>query len=264
MYRAIYSFGLAIALALSFGCSVGALAQARDTIRLTIGKWQPYFSKSAPHYGFASHIVTEAFALVSVDVDYGFFPWKRTMKLARDGKWNGSAVWLDTEERRVDFFYSDPTAPGTNSFFHLKSYQFDWNGFEDLKDVRIGATLGYSYGPAFDAADKAGTIKVQRAPNDETSLRKLLKGRIDAFAGNLLVTYAQIRDTVTAEEAVLFTHHPKHISQIPLHVLFSKNVPGMEQMRDRFNEGLRMLKVSGRWDQMIADGLAGKYDAKPE
>ena len=38
----------------------------------------------------------------------------------------------------------------------------------------------------------------------------------------------------------------------------------MEQMRDRFNEGLRLLKESGRWDQMIADGLAGKYDTKLE
>jgi hypothetical protein len=25
-----------------------------------------------------------------------------------------------------------------------------------------------------------------------------------------------------------------------------------------------MLKESGRWDQILADGLAGKYDAKPE
>jgi hypothetical protein len=37
-----------------------------------------------------------------------------------------------------------------------------------------------------------------------------------------------------------------------------------EQIPERFNEGLRMLKGSGRYDQMIADGLARKYDAKPE
>ena len=79
MYRGICSFGLAIALALS--CSVGALAQAQDTILLTTGKWQPYTSKSAPHYGIASHVVTEGFALVGVEVEYGFSPWKRAKKL---------------------------------------------------------------------------------------------------------------------------------------------------------------------------------------
>jgi ABC-type amino acid transport substrate-binding protein len=41
-------------------------------------------------------------------------------------------------------------------------------------------------------------------------------------------------------------------------LLLSKKVPGNEQMLDRFNEGLRMLKESGRWDQILADGLAGK------
>ncbi len=60
---------------LILGCGVAA-AQTSKTIRLTNG-WQPYLSKDVPHHGFASHIVTEAFALVGVEVEYGFFPWKR-------------------------------------------------------------------------------------------------------------------------------------------------------------------------------------------
>jgi len=35
-------------------------------------------------------------------------------------------------------------------------------------------------------------------------------------------------------------------------------------MCDRYDEGFKMLKGSGRYDHIIADGLAGKYDAKPE
>ena len=77
MNRAIGSFLLAIGLALSW--SAGALAQTRDTIRLTNGDWQPFMSKNGPHHGIASHVVTEAFALVGVEVEYGFFPWKRSI-----------------------------------------------------------------------------------------------------------------------------------------------------------------------------------------
>ena len=255
MYRSITAVALSIALFLGGG---SAFAQARDTIRLTTGKWQPFTSKSAPHYGFASHIVTEAFALVGVEVEYGFFPWKRAMKLARDGKWDGSIIWYDTEERRADFFYTDPIAPATNSFFHLKSYQFDWNQFEDLTDLRVGGTSEYSYGAEFDAAEQAGVFRTYRAISDEVGLTNLLKGRIDVFPGELLVTYEQIRDTFSKEDTTLFTHHPKAISTLPLYLLLSRKVPGNEQIRDLFNEGLRQLKETGIYDQILADGLGGK------
>ncbi len=262
MYRGVCSFVLAIGLALSW--SAGAHAQAQEVIRLTNGDWQPFMSKNGPHHGIASHIVTEAFALAGVEVEYGFFPWKRSFKLAKEGKWDGSAVWWDKAERHQYFIYSDPVIPSITGFFHLKSIKLDWNTYEDLREIRIGGTLGYTYGKEFDAAEAAGIIHVEKVPNDETSLKKLLKGRIDVFPGELMVTYAQIRDTFTEEEAALFTHHPKPLFEEPLYLLLSKKVPANEHMLERFNEGLRMLKESGRWDQMIADGLAGKYDVKQE
>ncbi len=256
MYRSIAAVALSIALFLGGG---SAFAQSQDTIRLTTGKWQPFTSKSAPHYGVASHIVTEAFALVDVEVKYGFFPWKRAMKLAREGKWDGSAIWYDTEERRENFFYSDPIVPSTQSFFHLKSYQFDWDQFEDLADLRVGGTSEYSYGAEFDTAEEAGVFQTHRAISDEVGLTNLLKGRIDVFPGELLVTYEQIRDTFSEEDTTLFTHHPKTISTLPLYLLLSNKVPGNEQNRDLFNEGLRQLKESGQYDEIIAGGLGGKY-----
>ncbi len=260
MRRTITS--LIVTLGAILACNA-ASAQTSETIRLTNGEWQPYLSKEVPHYGFTSHVVTEAFALVGVEVEYGFFPWKRSMKLAREGMWDGSAVWLDSEERRKDFFYSDAVVPSTFGLFHLKSFKFDWDTFEDLSNVKIGGTLEYSYGKEFEEAEAAGIIKTNRAPDDETGLRKLLKGRIEVFPGEVMVTYAQIRDSFPDEQAALFTHHKKPINVQPLYLLFSKKVPGNEQMRDRFNEGLSQLKESGKYDQIIADALAGKY-AKQE
>ena len=104
MYRAMCSFVLAIALALS--SDAGALAQTRDTIRLTNGEWPPFMSKNGPHHGVASHVITEAFALVGVEVEFGFFPWARSLKLAKEGVWDGSAAWWDREERYPYVFYS--------------------------------------------------------------------------------------------------------------------------------------------------------------
>ena len=193
---------------------------------------------------------------------YGFFPWKRSFKLAKEGTWDGSVVWVDSDERREHFLYSDAVVPSKFAFFHLKGSDFDWNSYEELRGIRIGGTLGYAYSEEFDAAEKAGIIKTNRAPSDEIGLKKLLKGRIEAFPGEVMVTYAQIRDTFSQEDAALFTHHPKAINEDPMYLLLSKKVAGNDAMRDLFNEGLKRLKESGRYDRIIADALAGKY-AKP-
>jgi polar amino acid transport system substrate-binding protein len=244
-------------------CLLMAAAQptpAEETIRLTNGEWQPYFSEHSPHYGFASHIISEAFALVGVRVEYGFFPWKRALESAKKGQWDGGAAFWDSEERRKHFYFSEePVVPTEMAFFHLKSTEFDWNGVEDLKDLKIGATLEYFYGEELDEAEKASLLHIERVGSDELSLKKLLKGRIDVFPGDLMVTYAQIQDTFSAEEAALFTHHPKTFESRGLYLLFSKQVEGNEQMRDLFDKGLRQLKESGRYEEIIADALAGKY-----
>ena len=239
-------------------------ASANETVRLTNGDWQPLMSKNGPHHGIASHIVTEAFALVGVEVKYGFFPWNRSMKLAQDGRWDGSVIWWDREERHQYFFYTEPVVQSTTVFFHLKSTNFDWRTFRDLGDLRVGGSIGYNYGKAFNAAEETGVIQTDWGPNDEIGLKKLLKKRIDIFPGELMVTYAQIRDTFSEGEATLFTHHPNPIFEEPMYLLLSKGVSGMKQMRDRFNQGLRLLKKSGRYDRILADGLAGKYDVNRE
>jgi polar amino acid transport system substrate-binding protein len=236
-----------------------APAESRDSIRLTNGEWQPYLSKDVPHFGMASHIITEAFALVEIDVEFGFFPWSRAMKLATDGTWDGSAVWSESEERLQDFFFSDPVVNSSWVFFHLESNAFDWNEYDDLADLKVGGTVSYYYSDAFEAAEAAGNIRVIRGRSDEVGLKNLLKGRIDLFPGELVVTYAQIRDTFAPEEVDMFVHHPKRIIDKPLHLLFSRKVSDSTQMRERFNEGLALLKKSGRYDQILADGLAGKY-----
>ena len=243
---------------------VASTTSATDTIRLTSGDWPPGMSKDGPHHGFTLHIVTETFALVGVEVEYGFFPWVRSLKLAREGKWDGSAVWWDREQRYQYFFYTDPVVPTTMVFFHLKSMEFDWNTYEDLEKLKVGGSMGYDYGKEFNEAEAAGIIQPDRGSTDQNGLQKLLKGRIDVFPGDLVVTYAQIRETFSPEKAALFTHHPKPIFEEPLYLLLSRKVSENEHMRDRFNEGLRMLKESGRYDQIITDGLAGKYDASGE
>jgi len=81
---------------------------AEERISIAIGEWPPFISENLKHYGVVPRIVTEAFALGNVKVDYGFFPWKRAMEYANEGDWDGSAVWGYTSERGKTLLYSDP------------------------------------------------------------------------------------------------------------------------------------------------------------
>ena len=139
-----------------------------------------------------------------VEVDYGFFPWARAMKLAQDGSWDGSAIWGESEGApRRTFYFSDAIIRSVWVFFPSRKTNLStWNGYGGLgkyqgrRNRRVSLwrciRVGRSGGPVF---------RTIRGRSDEVGLANLLKGRIDVFPGELMVTRAQIADNFTKEEA---------------------------------------------------------------
>jgi len=247
-----------ILLVVLFVCSSVTSGSAEETIRLASGEWPPYQSEELKYAGVASRIVTEAFALEGIKVEFGYFPWKRSYKLAETGQWDGTFLWFDTPERREIFYISDPVMDIQYVFFHLKSYSFDWNTIDDLKGIEIGATAEYDMGKEFQSAEKAGEIKVQRVPTDEQNFKKLLLGRIQIFPCDSEAGYAMIQKNLTPDQIELFTHHPKPVKADPHNLLLSKKVERNKRMIELFNKGLKQLKESGKFDQYIAESRRGE------
>lgn len=244
---------------LLFCCSAQIIAS--DTrIRITNGEWEPYLSESSYQYGLASHIVSEAFKLEGISIDWGFFPWKRSYELARLGKWDASAVWWPSEDAKRDFWISDPVVETSFVFFHLKDKPFDWETIEDLQGLKIGITLGYDYGKEFMAAMHQGRILVDAHSQDELNYKKLLLGRIDVFPNDPLVGYAQIKNTFSPENAERFTHHPRVFEKSTLSLIISRQSEKGKYFLEKFNSGLAKLKASGRLKQMFKDMESGAYD----
>ncbi len=228
-------------------------AWAEEKIRITNGEWPPYLSESLPHYGVVSRIVTEAFALEGIQVEYGFFPWKRSFVLAEIGEWDGSAVWLHSPEREAAFFLSDPVIDSNYVFFHLKSYAFDWSTVADLQKIKIGGTLEYNYGEAFEIAEKKGLIRVERIPKDEQNLMKLLNHRIEIFPLDIYVGYSMLRKNFQPNEVQQFTHHDRPLRSDPLYLLLTRKNPHNAQMMIKFNRGLKKLREEGKIKQYLQE-----------
>ncbi|WP_165664081.1 substrate-binding periplasmic protein [Metapseudomonas otitidis] len=222
----------------------GSLAAAED-VRLTNGEWTPYLGASLPHQGVASRIVAEAFALEGVTVHWEFHPWARSLRLAEKGERHGTAIWLRNADRERDFYVSDPVIESGYVLFHRKDPPLDWQSVDDLRHYRLGATIGYDYGEAFQRAEQDGRLRVQRLAAEEQGLRMLLAGRIDVFPMDKVVGIANLQG-FSREERSRVTFHPQPLRSDTLHLLLSRSVPGNEQLMARFNQGLAQLRESGK------------------
>ena len=238
-----------------------AAALAGTSIRITNGEWEPYLSQYSHEYGFASHVISEAFKLEGVTVQWGFFPWKRAYEMARVGKeWDASAVWWPTDEAKEAFLISDPVVHTSFVFFHLTSRSFAWKSMDDLKGITIGVTRGYDYGKPFMEAYKSRIFAVDEVTTDEQNFGKLLKGRIDVFPNDPIVGSAQIRNNLSAADAQRLTHHPTEFSKSTLSLIISRRAENAPQLLEKLNTGMKKLKKNGRLDQMEKDLRDGKYD----
>jgi polar amino acid transport system substrate-binding protein len=234
-----------------------------ETIRITNGEWAPLLSNYSYQYGLTSHIVTEAFKLEGIDVEWGFFPWQRANENAKDTKnWDASCCWWPDDETKEEFLMSDAITQTSFVFYHLKSVDFEWNSLQDLEGIKIGTTTKYFYGNEFMDAIAAKKINVEYTLKDEFNYKKLLAGRIQVFPNDPSVGNSQIRNYLSADEAKLLTHSPKTFGESTIHLMMSKNHKRNKYYLDKLNSGLKKLKVSGRYQQMLKDMKAGKYDKK--
>ncbi len=231
-------------------CSAG-IAYAKKTVRITTGEWSPYISNSIDNKGLLSQITTEAFALQGFDVELGFFPWARANELSKSGEWDGTIAYARLKEREKYYLFSDPIYIGQYVFFYLKVHPFVWTQYSDLKNVPMASTRGFGgMGDKFLQAEKDGVIQVTRLTSDEQSFNMLRAGRVQAVPSDLEVGYVLLKK-LYGKDAKLFSHNLLPIQISPYHLVISKKVKNAQQLIDTFNEGLKRLRRTGRYHEII-------------
>lgn len=239
--------------------AISGHTHAKEMVYITNGEWAPYLSQDLPHYGVASHLVKEAFATQGIDVVYGFFPWKRSYKLAKEGHWHGSVVWVRTPEREDAFIYSDVVITDYEHLFHLKSLPLDWKTIEDLEGLRIGGTLHTAY-PIFEAAEKKNILILVRSGTYENLYHRLLKRRIDAIPQVSAVGEFLIRTQLNPYEQQKITFSSTIIQKREYALILTKAIEENKRYLTLFNRGLERLRQTGRYDQMMNALKKGAYD----
>ncbi|MBB5203251.1 polar amino acid transport system substrate-binding protein [Inhella inkyongensis] len=233
--------------------SLQALAQAAD-LQIATGEFPPYATASRADQGIALSIVRRAFELDGHQVKFTFLPWSRAQLETEAGKWDASAHWGASDERRKKFLLSDNLLSEQWVFLHRRAMAFDWMRLEDLQSFVIGMTRDYTYTPELWSAARAGTLISSSVPNDLAGLKMLQAGRIDVLplernvACDLLVQHFD--DAAAGQIAA----HPRAMTdQFTTHVLFPKGKGASPHLLADFNRGLKKLRESPEYAKLKAN-----------
>ncbi len=220
-----------------------------EPVVITSNDYGSFTSSQNQGSGALLDIVREAFAQVDREVIFKFYPWKRVENEALKGKSFAAVPYFKTQERQKKFNYSDPLVPlYTRFFYHKEKFPngFEWNKYEDFKGYIMGGVLGDWYVPLYE---KSG-LEMEIVPSLVQNFKKLAIKRVDFI----------IMDELTGLE-LIHKHYPEGASKIGtldkpenvrgLHLMISRTYPDSVVITAQFNQGLKILKRTGRYAQIL-------------
>ncbi len=225
-----------------------AAAGEKLPLSISVGDWPPYFHEDGKGYGIGARLVKDVFAAEGYEVTFHFLPWKRAYYEAADGKHDATAIWMHTPEREAEFIYSEPVLQEQFVLFHRKGRAIQWDDIADLAGLRLGGSIGYSYGEAFDRSIDDHTLNVEWVSNTVLNFRRLLHKRIDAFPEEINVGYQILKRELKPTEREKITYHPRPLLESESFLLFPRNNPASQKLARVFNRRLKAFRDSGRYD----------------
>jgi len=146
--------------------------------------------------GIDVDVLTEAARRAELEVDIRFRQWDRLIEMVEKGECDGALSLFKSgeRERHVMFMEAKPIHLSDYVLFTRVGAKFAFNSYADLKGRRIGKIAGIELGTEFDAAASSGGMLVQEYQDITDAMRGLINADIDAFAGNIDVTYWRLKE----------------------------------------------------------------------
>lgn len=240
-------------------------AQFTGSILVSAEEYPPFTTTRLKHNGLMSHIVTEAFRLENITVEYEFLPAARSLLTAKNGQVDGTLPWAMRADRNIDFYYSDPILDvGEEHFFFKKNSAINWEpikrDYSALKGLIVGVIIAYDYGDEFQKAKNNKVFEVIEIRSLNQLFKMLLTDRIDVVISKELVADYTLQSEFTSDEQNKITSLPEIIAEPSYdYLLLSKKKPTAEYYLKALNRGLKKLHLSGRYNELIDNYKKGEY-----
>ncbi|MEH6346947.1 MAG: ABC transporter substrate-binding protein [Bermanella sp.] len=236
-----------------------------DVIQIATEEYPPFTSTKLKHHGLMSHIVSAAFLLENIKVEYSFWPAARAFYLAEQGDVDATLPWAKRAGREQKFYYSEPVLDvGWEHFYYKKNLPLKWSpakrDYNALQDLTIGAIISYNYGKAFQKAEKDEVFQVLRANNLKQLFEMLLAERIDAVVSKELVAQYTLQTEFSPDQISQLASLPENLGPSTYdYLLLSKKKKSSPFFLEALNRGLKKLHSSGQYNEFIANYKKGEY-----
>lgn len=181
LYRLIARVGAI----LMFAFSTPVAAQEYD-VSFCYNDWPPYVStKKGVAKGISVDVTREAAKRAGLSVSFQELPWNRCLEMVRQGEIDGV---MDAAERPE--FLQGPASFSayTNTVWVHENSVLQQFEFSALEGKTIGLVSGYSYPQDLLDNLKQVDVKIDYAVDDETNIRKLAFGRVEAIVADFANT----------------------------------------------------------------------------
>lgn len=214
--------------------------------------WCPYVCDAqASQRGYVLDLTQRALEIAGQKSQFEIQPFLRTLENGRQSKVD-IVLAVTTEHLKEYELISSHSIIGrySNDFYVNKSDQWQYQAPDSLLTKNVAAIQGYTYGQVLD--DFLPTLPSLYLASGksqlEMNLQRLIKGRVSIILGN-----RHVIEYVAAEQGLipLIRYAGSEGEAMPLFIGFSQNAV-QEGLLERFETGLKLLKQSGEYQQILA------------
>ena len=197
--------------------------------------------------GIDVDVFNEAARRAGLEIEIKTQPLETVLQMVEEGSCDGALSLFRSpgRERYALFMEATPVHYSDYVLFTKVGARFPFNGYKDLSGKVIGMVTGLDLGPDFAAARAKGDMLVKEYPDQRVLIAGLLGGEIDAFAGNIDVTYYRLKAMGMTSSVVYLDH--KLLTGKPSYAVLSRAAK-----RDDKEEIIQALEKA--LDEMAKDG----------
>ena len=227
-------------------------AQA-EPIVIATGEYAPFTGEALPEGGLVNGLVSRIAKEAGVEITFEYLPWKRALELTRQGKKEASSYWSKRDDQTGLAMVGPVNVAQTVLFYRKDKPIPDFPTADAIKDITIGATLGYGYFPGFWENGENGTYAIQTAKDDISNFRKLKAGRIDAFIIDRSAGWTMINETFSAEDRANFAASSNSLFESFGFLQVSTEAEGGAELAQKLQAAYDAMEASGTLEAAKAD-----------
>jgi len=201
--------------------------------------------------GIDVDVLSEAARRAGIPFNIELKPWNEVVSMLENGECDGALSMFHSPEREKYgiFMEGAPLHRSDYVLFNKVGSDLQFNTYADLKGRIIGRVAGTDLGKDFAEAEAAKIMDVKDYADLAAAIMGLLKGEIDAFAGNIDVTYQRLKSMGMTSSIVY--QSKKILTGKPAYLVFSRAADNPDKL-------LILQKLERALDQMLKDGTYNK------